>query len=95
MCNAYDRLEAEWASDAYREYEEAMRYEEAARYDRFDGYRDDACIGEWAAENEDLGCPECGYRSDCPECVAANEWLENERREREAASAAFDDDVPF
>jgi hypothetical protein len=84
-------LEARWASDAQREYADAMLYEAWADYDRYDGMRGDVDY------NDDPGCPVCGYVGDCAECIKAKE--DYERAGREAFEARVDSvdssDVPF
>lgn len=64
-------------------------YEEAAAYDRFDGWGDpDPCAAYDDCDDgiDDPGCPDCGYRGDCPACKAAK---------RDYAVCAAGDDIPF
>jgi len=66
-------------------------YEEAAAYDRWDGHR-----GDFDCVDYDDPCPNCGYRADCPDCIAWRERADRAYREaRESDCSACDDEVPF
>jgi len=88
MCDGYGRLEAEWASDPYREWQESMDYELNAAFDRCDG---------WDNPDPCDYCPVCGDRGDCSECLEnAARYVESVRRNREILSRPVDfDDIPF
>jgi hypothetical protein len=63
-------------------------YEENARYDQFDGQREDLSF------NDDPGCPDCGYKSDCVDCLRAKADCAEIDFRRESADCE-DCEVPF
>jgi hypothetical protein len=106
ICDGDADMSYESDCDAYAFYGDPERehydYEANAAYDRYDGLRADFNdeFG-WEDEADDEPCVECGYRADCPACIAAKEDYDSLVREqfeyaqRCADSAGDNDDVPF
>ena len=67
-------------------FQEAMDYEENAVYDQFDGRDEYDYCGDF-----DPGCPDCGYKSDCPACKLAIAEIEFRRE----SSDCEESEVPF
>ena len=69
---------------------DASDYEFNAQYDHRDGWCDVDC-------NDDPGCPVCGYREDCAECVKAKAELDARAlaRYNERVDCVDSNDVPF